>query len=52
MQNISIKNVPEVNYLGGVDPFLEACRISVSISDAQVQCGFSKDPDEPGAQRL
>eukprot|EP00435_Cladocopium_sp_Y103_P000736 s3374_g1.t1 len=36
IQNISIKNVPEVNLMGGVDPFLE------------VQCGFSKDPDEKG----
>eukprot|EP00913_Durusdinium_trenchii_P012929 g12141.t1 len=36
IQDISVKNVPEVNYLGGVDPFLE------------VQCGFSKDPDEKG----
>jgi len=28
--------VPEVNLMGGVDPFLE------------VQCGFSKDPDAKG----
>lgn len=24
VQNISVKNVPEVNLMGGVDPFLEA----------------------------
>lgn len=36
IQNISVKNVPEVNLMGGVDPFLE------------VQCGFSKDPDAKG----
>jgi len=24
LQNISVKNVPEVNLMGGVDPFLEA----------------------------
>eukprot|EP00434_Breviolum_minutum_P010890 symbB.v1.2.009602.t1/scaffold613.1/size180894/10 len=36
IQNISMKNIPEVNFMGGVDPFLE------------VQCGFSKDPDAKG----
>mmetsp|Transcript_58884 Transcript_58884/g.131468 ORF Transcript_58884/g.131468 Transcript_58884/m.131468 type:complete len:537 (-) Transcript_58884:4-1614(-) len=36
LQNISLKNVPDVNTFGGVDPFVE------------VQCGFSKDPDSKG----
>ncbi|CAE7809885.1 unnamed protein product, partial [Symbiodinium microadriaticum] len=36
IQNISLKNVPDVNMFGGVDPFVE------------VQTGFNKDPTSKG----
>ena len=44
-EDISVKNVPEVNYLGGVDPFLEACRtitFSFASTWGSAACGQSR----------